>query len=298
MTQSIDPTSIPQPELHGYLLAAVAPRPIAFASTIDEAGNVNLSPFSFFNVFSSNPPVMIFSPARRGKDNTNKHTYGNIKQVPETVISIVNYPMVEQMSLASTEYAKGVNEFSKAGFTEVASEKIRPPRVGEAPVSFECIVDQVIELGDGPGAGNLIMARVVMIHVQEEFLNEAGKLDTTKLDLVGRMGGIWYTRASGEALFEIPKPLRTLGIGVDALPESIRTSHILTGNNLGRLANSEVLPDAAAVESVSQMSTIQHIMSNSNDPVVEMHRYAQSLVEIGHIEDALRVLLFADKQVR
>lgn len=296
MTQSIDPTSIPQPELHGYLLAAVAPRPIAFASTIDEAGNVNLSPFSFFNVFSSNPPVMIFSPAKRGRDNTNKHTYNNIKQVPETVISIVNYPMVEQMSLASTEYAEGVNEFVKAGFTEVASEKIRPPRVGEAPVSFECVVDQVIELGDGPGAGNLVMARVVMIHVQEKFLNEAGKLDTTKLDLVGRMGGIWYTRATGDALFEIPKPLRTLGIGVDALPESIRTSHVLTGNNLGRLANSEVIPDAEAVESVSRLPAIQQILNNSTDPVAEIHRHAQSLLEAGQLEEALTVLYFADRK--
>ena len=202
----IDPANLPTAELHSYLLAAVAPRPIAFASTIDEKGNVNLSPFSFFNVFSANPPVMIFSPARRGRDNTTKHTYENLLKVPETVINIVNHAMVEQMSLASTEYAKGVNEFAKAGFTQIDSDKVKPPRVGEAPVAFECMVDDIIELGQEGGAGNLMISRVVMLHIQDEYLGANGKLDTTKLDLVGRMGGSWYCRASGDALFEIPKP--------------------------------------------------------------------------------------------
>ncbi|MEZ4953484.1 MAG: flavin reductase family protein [Saprospiraceae bacterium] len=219
---SFDANSISTARLHAYMLAAVAPRPIAFASTVDRAGNVNLSPFSFFNCFGSNPPIMIFSPARRVRDNTTKHTLENVREVPEVVINIVNYPIVEQMSLASTEYEKGINEFTKAGLTEVASEKIRPPRVGEAPVAFECLVDQVIETGTEGGAGNLIIARVIYVHIREEYLDENNNLDTTKLDLVGRMGESWYTRASGDSLFEIPKPLTTKGIGIDQLPWSIK----------------------------------------------------------------------------
>ena len=241
MIKTIDPSSIPQPELHAYLLSAVAPRPICFASTIDAAGNVNLSPFSFFNVFSSNPPIMIFSPARSGRDNSLKHSHQNVKEVPEVVINIVNYPIVEQMSLSSTAYEKGVNEFTKAGLTQVPSEKVKPPRVGEAPVAFECSVTEIIELADTPGAGNLILAKVELIHINEAYLTD-GQLDTKKLDLVGRMGGSWYTRSSGDALFEIPKPTRTKGIGVDMLPESIRNSNVLTGNNLGRLGNVSELP--------------------------------------------------------
>ncbi|MEM6726483.1 MAG: flavin reductase family protein, partial [Bacteroidota bacterium] len=244
---SLDPKAISQQELHGYLLTAVAPRPIAFASTVDQEGNINLSPFSFFNVFSSNPPVMVFSPARRGRDNSTKHTYENVLQVPETVISVVNYPMVEQMSLSSTEYAKDVNEFEKAGFTMVQSDLVTPPRIGEAPVNFECLVDDVIELGKEGGAGNLVIARVVKIHVNTKYLDEAGKLDTRNLDLVGRMGGMDYVRANGAALFEIPKPLRTKGIGIDQLPAFIRDSDVLSGNNLGRLGNLETLPDETAI---------------------------------------------------
>ena len=181
MIKTLDPNKIPQAELHGYLLSAVAPRPICFASTIDKDGNVNLSPFSFFNVFSSNPPLMIFSPARRGRDNTTKHTYENVKEVPEVVINIVNYPMVEQMSLSSTEYDKGVNEFVKAGFTEVTSEKVKPPRVGEAPVSFECSVQEVIELANAPGAGNLVLAKVELIHINDAYLDANNALDTLSL---------------------------------------------------------------------------------------------------------------------
>lgn len=247
-TRSLSPEQLSQAELHGYLLSAVAPRPICFASTISAKGEVNLSPYSFFNVFSSNPPVMIFSPARRGRDNTVKHSYENVKEVAEVTINVVNHPMVEQMSLASTEYARGVNEFKKAGFTQVESDLIKPPRVGEAPVSFECRVTEVIELGDGPGAGNLVLAEVLKIHLQEEYLDQDGRLDTRLLDLVGRMGGSWYTRASGDSLFEIPKPLRTLGIGVDSLPESARNSTVLTGNELGRLGNSEVMPTSEEQE--------------------------------------------------
>ena len=243
MVKSINPKDISQAELHSYLLSAVAPRPIALASTIDKEGNINLSPFSFFNVFSSNPPILIFSPARRGRDNTTKHTYGNILEVKETVINIVNFPIVEQMSLSSTEYNQTTNEFEKAGFTQVESTKIKPPRVGEAPVSFECVVDDVIELGKGPGAGNLIIARVVYIHIQEKYLDNKGGLDTVKLDLVARMGGSWYSRAIKESLFEIPKPIKTKGIGIDKLPKQIRESNVLTGNNLGRLGNIEELPN-------------------------------------------------------
>ncbi|CAN0600448.1 unnamed protein product, partial [Ectocarpus sp. 12 AP-2014] len=238
----IIPSDISQPELHAYLLSAVAPRPICFASTVDKDGNVNLSPFSFFNVFSSNPPVLIFSPARSGRDGSMKHTHQNVLEVPEVVINIVNYPMVEQMSLSSTAYDKGVNEFEKAGFTQVKSDVVAPPRVGEAPVAMECTVTQVIPLADAPGAGNLILAKVERMHIQETYLNADGQLNTQKLDLVGRMGGSWYTRSSGDSLFEIPKPMRTKGIGVDSLPPAVVNSSILTGNNLGRLGNLEELP--------------------------------------------------------
>lgn len=291
----IDPATLPTSELHAYLLAAVAPRPIAFASTVDEAGNVNLSPFSFFNVFSANPPVMVFSPSRRGRDNTTKHTYENLLKVPETVINIVNHPMVEQTSLASTEYDQGINEFVKAGFTAVDSDKVKPPRVGEAPVAFECVVDDIIELGKEGGAGNLVIARVVMLHIQDQYLDTNGKLDTLKLDLVGRMGGSWYCRASGGALFEIPKPLARKGIGVDELPESIRTSRVLTGNNLGRLGNVEKLPGQEAVEAMAASPEVREILQtyqqDANDCRDALHRLAQIYLEHGEVDKALCVLL-------
>ncbi|MEO0340570.1 MAG: flavin reductase family protein, partial [Bacteroidota bacterium] len=239
---TIDPDKTEQRRLYHLLSGAVAPRPICFASTVDAEGNVNLSPYSFFNVFSSKPPMLIFSPVRKGRDNTTKDTHKNILQTKEVVINMVNFPIVEQMSLTSTSYPAEVNEFVKAGLTEIPSEKVRPPRVAESPVSFECVVDDVMELGSGPGAGNLVLARVVLIHVQSDLLDEDQKIDTTKIDLVARMGGSWYTRANADALFEIPRPLRTMGIGVDQLPESIRFSNILTGNNLGRLGNVEQLP--------------------------------------------------------
>jgi flavin reductase (DIM6/NTAB) family NADH-FMN oxidoreductase RutF len=286
-TKSFDPQELAQAALHGYLLSAVAPRPICFASTINAAGEVNLSPFSFFNVFSSNPPVMIFSPARRGRDNTVKHSYENVKEVAEVTISVVNYAMVEQMSLASTEYAKGVNEFEKAGFTQVPSELVKPPRVGEAPVNFECKVTQVIELGDGPGAGNLVLAEVVRIHVQEKYIQEGGGLNTPLLDLVGRMGGSWYTRASRESLFEIPKPLRTLGIGVDSLPESVRSSTVLSGNQLGRLGNSEELPTVQQTEQWAESEDWQAINSTEQG-----HQKAAAYLEQGMTEKALALLIW------
>lgn len=285
MTKTIDPNSISQPELHSILLTAVAPRPICFASTVDAKGNVNLSPYSFFNVFSSAPPVMIFSPSRSGRDGSLKHTHLNIKEVPEVVINVVNHKIVEQMSLSSTAYAKGVNEFGKSGLTEVASDLIKPPRVGEAPVSFECTVREIIELADTPGAGNLIIVEVKRIHLNETYLTN-GSLDTEKLDLVGRMGGSWYIKANGDALFEIPKPIRTKGIGVDALPEGIRESKILTGNNLGRLGNLEQLSTQEEIESAAKL--------HPNSSRVILHQKAKELLETGNAENALALLLYSE----
>ncbi|TAE45510.1 MAG: flavin reductase family protein [Cytophagales bacterium] len=238
--KSIRPKDISTAQFHAYMLAAIAPRPIAFASTIDKDGNINLSPFSFFNAFGSNPPILIFSPARRVRDNTEKHTLENVREIPEVTINVVNYEIVEQMSLASTEYEKGVNEFIKSGLTPTPSTLIRPPFVAESPVAFECKVNQVIETGKEGGAGNLIICEIVMAHIKEEILDEQGRIDTKKIDLVGRMGGDWYVRANHDALFEIE------GIGVDNIPEKIRLSHILSGNNLGKLGNIEVLPTIAS----------------------------------------------------
>ena len=297
MTKTIDPTSISQQDLHGILLTAVAPRPICFASTIDAAGNVNLSPFSYFNVFSSNPPVLIFSPARSGRDNTHKHSYLNVKEVPEVVINIVNHPIVEQMSLASTAYERGVNEFQKAGLTQIPSETVRPPRVGEAPVSFECKVQQTIELAEEPGAGNLVIAKVERIHISENYLTD-GQLDTKKLDLVGRMGGSWYLRASESSLFEIPKPIRTKGIGVEALPKGIRESEVLTGNNLGRLGNLEALPGQDDLNSIKKDDEVQMMIKKlggaSEKLKSQLHWLAQKILEDGETAKAMALLMYAE----
>lgn len=238
----INPKEIPVAKMHSYLLGAVAPRPIAFASTVDKEGNINLSPFSFFNCFGANPPILIFSPARRGRDNTTKHSYENVLEIPEVVINIVNYDMVQQMSLASTEYPKGVNEFTKAGLTQVSSSLVKPPRVGEAPVAFECKVLQVIPTGTEGAAGNLIICEVLMVHIKDEILDAEGRIDPFKIDAVARMGGDWYCHANGGALFKVPKPLEKIGIGIDQLPAAIRNSKVLTGNDLGMLANVEKLP--------------------------------------------------------
>lgn len=288
MIKTLDPTTIPQPELYSILSTAVAPRPICFASTVDAEGNVNLSPYSFFNVFSSNPPVMVFSPTRSGRDNSLKHTHQNVVEVPEVVINVVNHKMAEQMSLSSTAYDKGVNEFVKAGFTEVPSVKVKPPRVGEAPVSFECSVLEVVEIAQSPGAGNLIIAQVAMIHIKEEYLTD-DVLDTEKLDLVGRMGGNWYIRAIKESLFEIPKPIRTHGIGVDALPKGIRESDILTGNNLGRLGNLEQLPSKDDIKVIVETEEIQ------DKSKTELHILAKQLLEQnGDTEKAMALLLYGE----
>lgn len=282
---SINPQDIPIQQLHGYLLGAVAPRPICFASTVDGEGNVNLSPFSFFNVFSANPPIMIFSPARRVWDNSTKHTLENILKTKEVVINIVSHAMVHQVSLSSTEYAKGINEFTKAGFTELTSEKVKPPRVAEAPVQFECKVNDVIALGEEGGAGNLIIAEVVQMHIDETILDNDGKIDPIKIDTVSRLGGNWYSRAKA-GLFEVEKPIRTLGIGVDVLPESIRSSKILTGNDLGMLGNVEKLP---TVEEILELK-ITSEKGNSE----EIHKKAQRILADGNPEEALLLLLAKD----
>ena len=292
---SLDPDALSIPERHGYLLTAVAPRPIAMATTIDKEGNINLSPFSFFNVFSSNPPIMIFSPARRGRDNTTKHTLENVKEVKECTISIVNYPMVEQTSLSSGEYAKGVNEYIKAGFTQVESDLVKTPRIGESPVSFECKVQDIISLGEEGAAGNLVICKVVKIHIRKEYLDENNKLDTRKLDLVGRMGGIYYNRASGDSLFEIPKPTAAPGIGVDSLPGNIVQSKILSANNVARLAALETLPSEEELfkaKSSREISGLALEYREDRDQfITSVHHKAKDMIENGKTKEALGFLL-------
>lgn len=287
---TIDPKEIPSTKLHAYLLGAVTPRPIAFASTVDKDGNVNLSPFSFFNCFGSNPPLLIFSPARRGRDNTTKHTYDNVLEVQEVVINVVNYSMVQQASLASTEYPKGINEFVKAGFTEVPSTFIKPPRVAESPIAMECKVLQVVPTGKEGGAGNLVICEVVLMHIKEEVLDVDGKIDPFKLDAVARLGGDWYCRVQGDAIFSVPKPLNTQGIGVDNIPPEIRFSKILTGNDLGLLGNIERLPDVVNDREFIAMYPIQQALRAGADSV---HTLARIFLSEGKIEDAWKILLLS-----
>lgn len=291
---SIDPKEIETKDLHGYLLSAISPRPIALASTIDGNGNVNLSPFSFFNVFSANPPIAIFSPARRVRDNTTKHTLTNAETAREVVINIVSYDMVQQTSLASTEYEAGVNEFIKAGFTELKSLKVAPPRVAESPVQMECIVRDVVSLGDHGGAGNLVICEVVQMHISKDILGEDGKIDQHKIDTVGRLGKDWYVRASGDALFTVEKPVSRKGIGVDQIPKRIRESYILSGNDLGMLGNVEALPTDEAIEEFSKHHRIRSIMDSTTDGMERremLHYYAKELLEEGKVEKAWKALL-------
>ncbi len=282
---TIDPKEVPVAKLHSYLLTAVAPRPIAFASTIDAQGNPNLSPFSFFNVFSANPPILIFSPARRVRNNTTKHTLENVLATKEVVVNIVNYDMVHQMSLASTEYPEGVNEFEKAGFTMEPSELIKPYRVKESPVQLECKVNDIVHLGNEGGAGNLVICEVVKMHIRSEYLNEDQSLNQEKLDLVARAGGSYYSRAK-DGFFEIPKPLSTLGIGVDALPLDVRNSDVLTGNNLGMLGNVESLPSTMDVDKFSR----QHPEFMGLDSI-KKHTFAKAFLEEKDVQSAWKVLL-------
>lgn len=289
----INPKDIPVPQLHGYLLGSVAPRPIAFASTISKQGMVNLSPFSFFNVFSAHPPIMIFSPARRGRDNTEKDTYQNALEHPEVVINTVPYRLVEQMSLASTEYPKGVNEFVKSGLTPVVSDLVKPPRVKESPVAFECKILEVRALGNKGGAGNLVICEVLCLHLDESILTK-GKIDPHKIDLVGRMGGNGYIRASGNHLFEIAKPLAKRGIGVDKIPSHIRNSHVLSGNHLGKLGNVERLPSNDEITKMAREPEVRAILAtNRNELQVNLHKLAAKYLSIGRTMDAWKVLLQA-----
>ncbi len=292
--KTIIPSDLPVPQLHGLLLGSVGPRPIAFASTVDENGTPNLAPFSFFNVFSANPPMLVFSPARRGRNNTTKHTYENIKKTMECCINIVTYDIVQQTSLASTEYPEGVNEFVKAGLTPIDSTQIKSKRVKESPVQMECTVRQVIELGDQGGAGNLILAEVVAMHIDEAVLNAEGKIDQHKLGLVGRMGGNWYSKGFGDALFEVPKPLTSLGIGVDQIPEDIRLSKILTGNDLGMLGNVEELPDETDVNDYRLVELSDLFVELEDEPKKleeELHKLAHQKLAQGEVLEAWKTLL-------
>lgn len=291
---TIDPALHKTAKVHSMLLGAIHPRPIAFASTLNEHGEPNLAPFSFFNVFSANPPILIFSPARRARDNTTKHTFENVKKVREVVINIVNYSMIQQMSLASCEFPEGVNEFEKSGLTPIASHKIKPFRVQESPAQFECVVKDIIELGTEGGAGNLIICEVVMMHFHDDILAVDGSIDQTKIDTVARMGGDWYCRANGSAIFEIAKPNAKLGIGVDAIPLEIRNSKILTGNNLGQLGNIEQLPNETAVNEyrLTELSDLFiQFESDAKKLEEELHLHAKWLLEKNDVVGAWKVLL-------
>lgn len=288
----IIPGQMKTAELHTWLQSAIAPRPICFASTMDENGQPNLSPFSFFNLFGSNPPTLIFSPARRVRDNTIKHTLENIYATKEVVINVVTYAMVQQASLSSCEYPRGTSEFEKSGFTPLASEKIKPFRVKESPVQLECIVKQVIETGQEGGAGNLVICEPVLIHINDNILNSQGAIDPHKIDLVARMGADYYCRASGDAVFEVAKPITALGIGVDALPATIRNSHILTGNNLGQLANVQQQPVIdPAFEDAHLRNIFQYYSITPEEMEKELHRYAQQLLDKQQVHEAWQVLL-------
>ncbi len=282
-------------QIQNFLQHAVAPRPVCFASTINKRGEVNLAPFSYFNVFSSNPPVLIFSPARRVRDNGTKHTLQNVEEVPEVVINMVHYDMVQQMSLASCEFAAGVNEFEKAGFTMQAATLVRPPMVAESHIKMECRVTQILPLGTEGGAGNLVFAEVLAMHIADEILTPEGTIDQLKTDLVARMGGNWYSRANAQSMFEVAKPNTQLGMGVDALPTAIRQSKILTGNDLGMLANVHALPDVQPAFSTEKLKNIvQYYSLNPAEMEAELHLYAQEFLRAGNVADAWQVLLIAD----
>ena len=279
-------------EVQNYLHYVIAPRPICFASTIDTSGNVNLSPFSFFNLFSTNPPVLVFSASRRVRDSTTKHTLQNVLEVPEVVVNIVSYDMIQQTSLTSCEFSKGEDEFIKAGFNKLPSTLIRPPRVKESIAQLECKVIEVKSLGENGGAGNLIIAEILLMHLDEKILTETGKIDQRRLDLVARLGGNWYTRANASTIFEVEKPNTRLGIGVDVLPESIRQSTILTGNNLGQLGNVHELPFVdPAFEDDKLKNIIQYYSISPDEMEKELHLYAKELLDAGKVFEAWQVLL-------
>ncbi len=286
-------SELPIMQKQAWLQHAIAPRPICFASTIDEAGNINLSPFSFFNLFSSNPPIVVFSPARRGRDNTTKHTLENVLAVPECVINIVDYSMVQQMSLSSCEYPKGIDEFIKAGFTKEAATMVKPPMVKEAKIKLECKINEIKSLGDQGGAGQLVIAEVLCMHIDDAILNEAGTMiDQTKLELVARLGGDWYCKINSDNLFKVAKPNTALGIGIDAIPSSIKNSTILTGNHLGQLGNVNELPAIdPAFHDDRLKNIIQYYAINPNEMDQELHKYAAELLNEEKVQEAWQVLL-------
>jgi flavin reductase (DIM6/NTAB) family NADH-FMN oxidoreductase RutF len=291
---TLDPAELAVPEIHRYLLGAVGPRPIAFAATVDKRGNHNLAPFSFFNVFSANPPIMIFSPARSGRTNTTKDTYNNVKEVPEVVINVVTHKMVHQMSLASSPFEPQVDEFKKAGFTALDSELIKPRRVGESPVQFECRVNDVVELGELGGAGNLVICEVVKIHINEAVLDENQMIDQKKIDLVSRMGGNWYCRADENSMFEINKPITTIGVGFDNIPMDIIQSNILTGNELGQLAGIEEIPSETDVNEYKLMELSDLFIGLEDNAALletELHKKASELLKQEKIQEAWMTLL-------
>jgi flavin reductase (DIM6/NTAB) family NADH-FMN oxidoreductase RutF len=275
-----------------YLQHVVAPRPICFASTVSREGAVNLSPFSFFNLFSANPPIVVFSPARRLRNGTTKHTLQNVLEVPEVVINIVTYDMVQQTSLASCEYGRGVDEFQKAGFTKERATRVTPPMVGESKAKLECKVVEVKPLGQEGGAGNLVICEVLCLHLDDSLLTEGGKVDQARLEHVARLGGDWYTRVTPASLFKVPKPNAQLGIGFDALPESIRQSAILTGNHLGMLANVHQLPVVQpSFDDEHLKNIIQYYSVSPGEMEKELHSYAAKLLDQGRVDDAWQVLL-------
>lgn len=279
-------------EKQQWLQSAIAPRPICFASTIDAAGNQNLAPFSFFNLFSSNPPVVVFSPSRRGRDNTLKHTLENVLEVPEVVINMVDFDMVQQMSLASCEFPKGVDEFVKAGFTKTAASMVKPAMVAEAKIQLECKVLEVKSLGEQAGAGQLVIAEVLCMHVADTVIGKDGKIDQHQLHLVARLGGDWYCRVESGNMFQVNKPNTQLGIGIDSLPEGIRKSTILTGNHLGLLGNVHDLPEVnPAYEDDRLKSIIQYYSVNPQEMEKELHHYAAELLNSNHVDAAWQVLL-------
>ncbi|MEO7923253.1 MAG: flavin reductase family protein [Chitinophagaceae bacterium] len=288
----IDLKDLKPAEKQYYLQHVIAPRPVCFASTIDKEGHVNLSPFSFFNLFSSNPPVVIFSPARRGRDNTTKHTLQNVLEVPEVVINIVTYDMVQQVSLASCEYPLHMNEFIKAGFTPVPATLVKPPMVKESKVQLECRVMEVKPLGTEGGAGNLVICEVLRMHIDDSLLDGEGKMDQRKLNHIARLGGDWYCVVNEQNLFRVEKPNTQLGIGVDMLPGAIRNSQILSGNNLGQLANVQQMPVIdSSFEDAHLKQIIQYYSINPDEMEKELHLYAKKLLELGHLKEAWQVLL-------
>ena len=290
----INPKDLSTKDLHGYLLSSVGPRPIALVSTIDSDGHPNLSPFSFFNVFSANPPIAIFSPARRVRNNTTKHTLQNAALTKEVVINVVSYPIVEQTSLSSTEYKEGVNEFIKSGLTPLESIQVKPFRVKESPVQMECLVKDIISLGEKGGAGNLVVCEIVKMHISENILNEHHQIDPNKIDLVGRMGANWYCRASNASLFEVQKPNSKIGIGYDQLPQHIRNSNILSGNDLAKLANIESLPSIEDVTKFKENKDLVKILKSSEDDEQtreNLHYHCKKLLQENNVLDAWSTLL-------